>query len=74
MDKVLSALAEYGATLGKNNHITKNGRTFGIRAVVKGYRLRFEDATTGALRMAGPVDGATVASFVEKYWMWQKCK
>jgi hypothetical protein len=61
----------YGAGLDTDGRIVRNGITHGVRAVVKGRRLRFERMDR-ALLMAGPIAPETVESFVESFWGWRK--
>lgn len=72
MEKVLAALAQYGATLGLQCQIRRGDKTLGVCVVVKGKRLRFESSTSGKLLASGPIAESTVEKFVESFWMWTK--
>jgi hypothetical protein len=61
----------YGAALDRDGRIVRNGVIHGVRAVVKGRRLRFE-RMDGSLLMSGPVSPETVERFVESFWFWRK--
>ena len=72
MDKVLSALAQYGATLGLQGQIRKGDKILGVCVVIKGKRIRFESSTSGNLLASGPIAESTVEKFIESFWMWEK--
>jgi hypothetical protein len=69
---IIETLAEYGAELGSDSVIVKNGKETGIRILQIRGRLRFESCATGALRMSGSPKPETVRNFVEKFWFWTK--
>ena len=73
MDKVMSALAQYGATLGLQGQIRRGDNLLGVCVVIKGKRIRFESSSSGKLLASGPVAESTVEKFVESFWMWNKC-
>lgn len=73
MDKVISALAQYGATLGDANRIQRGDKLLLVCVVIKGKRIRFE-SIAGQLVASGPVAESTVEKFVESFWMWKKTK
>lgn len=68
---IIETLAEYGAELGSDGVIVKNGKETGIRIQQVRGRLRFESRTTGALQMSGSPKPETVRAFVEKFWFWK---
>lgn len=68
-----NALALYGASLDDNNYIVKGPKSLGVKAVVKGKRLRFE-SSNGVLIASGPITEKFVSSFVEKFWYWMPIK
>ena len=72
MEKVLAALAQYGATLGLQGQIRRGDKTLGVCVVIKGKRIRFESSSSGNLLASGPVAESTVEKFVESFWMWVK--
>ena len=72
MDKVISALAQYGATLGLQGQIRRGDKILGVCVVIKGKRIRFESSSSGNLWASGPVAESTVEKFVEAFWMWSK--
>lgn len=71
MDIVKQALAQYGASLTEQGHITRGGKVLPVLPVIKGKRLRFESGQ-GTLLASGPVSAQFVESFVEKFWYWSK--
>ncbi len=72
MEKILAALAQYGATLGLQGQIKRGDKTLGVCVIIKAKRLRFEASTSGNLLASGPIAESTVEKFVESFWMWTK--
>ena len=65
------ALAAYGASLDAEGGIVRSGRSLPVRVAVERKRLRFIGAN-GATLATSTVSGASVSSFVERFWFWQK--
>ena len=68
MEIVKDALQKYGATLTDDGFIVKGEKVAGIKAVIKGRRLRFESAD-GVLYASGSITEQFVSEFVEKFWV-----
>lgn len=68
---IKKALEPYGATLTDSGFISRNGKVSGVKAVIKGKRLRFE-LENGTLLASGSAADKFVSSFVEKFWFWTK--
>ena len=72
MEKILVALAQYGATLDLKGQIRRGDKILGVCVFIKGKRIRFESSSSGTLLASGPVAESTVEKFVESFWMWVK--
>lgn len=68
---ILQTLAIYGAHLNAGGFICRADSETGIRIIKKGRRLRYE-SRAGNLMASGPVSAEGVASFVEKFWFWER--
>ncbi|MCR6700874.1 MAG: hypothetical protein NVV68_06880 [Dokdonella sp.] len=67
----VTALSAYGAELDTDGFIVRAGKALGVRITEKSRRLRIE-SRTGQLLATGPANPATVESFVERFWHWEK--
>lgn len=67
---VTDALARYGATLSTDGLIQRKGKTLSVAVSVAKGRIKFM-STSGNLLASGPINAATVSSFVEKFWIWE---
>ena len=71
MEIVKAALAQYGASLSRENRIVdKHGKVTSVQVVIKGKRIRFESPSS--LLGSGPLSAAGVEHFVELFWFWKK--
>ena len=69
------ALRDYGARLTEDGLFHKHNRDIlAVRVRVHKGRVRFENATTSALIMSGPVSAQSITNFVTKFWYWEKLK
>lgn len=72
MELVARALAAYGATIGEQGAIVRNGKTLAVSVEVRGKRIRFHSTENGRLLASGPIEAASVENFVESFWFWTK--
>ena len=69
---ITQALEQYGASLSPEGFIQRGGKTLPVSVVVRKNRIRFISASSGKLLASGPLEGATVEWFVERFWFWTK--
>lgn len=69
---ITNTLALYGATLSPDGFIvTPKGATTRVRPVLDGRRLRVM-SDSDELLYAGPAEPASLCTFVERFWYWEK--